>query len=239
MMRSKNPASSQHLGRRRGNDLESSGVKKNIVAIFAHPDDEAFGPAGTLIEFAKTYDVYILCATCGEEGLPSGASAQIRAKELENSAKILGVKKVYFLGFRDGTLSNALYHKLAQKIESKLNLLKPKTLITFEPRGISGHIDHITVSMVTSYIFYKLPFIKTLLYYCISEAERKLIKDYFIYFPPGYKKDEIDKVVDISKQWSQKVQAMMTHQSQVKDAQRILEIRKHLPKKEYFIVLKK
>lgn len=213
--------------------------RKTIVAIFAHPDDEAFGPSGTIATLAKTSDVYLLCATRGEAGLNDGHHIQlgkVREKELRKSAKILGVKKVYCLGFVDGTLSNSLYHTLAKKIEQKLNLLRPETIISFEPRGVSGHIDHITVAMVTCYVFNKLPFIKTLMQYCISIEARNKLKDYFIYFPPGYKKVDIDKTVDVSAVWDIKVKAMLAHKSQVKDAQRILRSRQGLPKEEYFLI---
>lgn len=212
---------------------------KTLVAVFAHPDDEAFGPAGTIAKFSKSHDVYILCATCGEAGGNNLRIAQIRSKELRKSAKILGVRGVYFLDFIDGTLSNSLYHNLAEKIEKKLTELKPQTILTYEPQGISGHIDHITVSMVTTFVFYKLPFVKTLLYYCIGDQTRSLIKDYFIYFPPGYKKSEIDKIVDIKDVWDAKVKAMMAHKSQIQDAKRILEMQKKMPKEEYFMVLTK
>ena len=43
-------------------------MRPSVVAIFAHPDDEAFGPAGTLKKLSETNDVYILCATKGHEG---------------------------------------------------------------------------------------------------------------------------------------------------------------------------
>ncbi|MBI4159549.1 PIG-L family deacetylase [Candidatus Wolfebacteria bacterium] len=84
---------------------------KTIVCIFAHPDDEAFGPGGTIAKLAKKNRVYIICATKGEAGKDSrrkkmGVLHDHRASELVASAKILGVKKVYFLGFKDGTLSN-------------------------------------------------------------------------------------------------------------------------------------
>ena len=213
--------------------------RKSLVAVFAHPDDEAFGPAGTLYKYSQTHDVYILCATRGEAGGNHERLSQIRTKELLKSAKILGIKKVYFLGFADGTLNNAIYNQLADKIEKKLRQLRPETIMTFEPRGISGHIDHIVVSMVTTYVFYKSPTIHKLLYYCISEDERKLIKDYFIYFPPGYRRSEIDEVVDISDVWDIKLAAMKAHQSQRADAQKILKILKKLPEEEHFLVLLK
>lgn len=213
--------------------------KKTIVAVFAHPDDEAFGPSGTLAKLSKTNDVYLLCATRGEEGGNNKRLGEIRAKELKESAKIIGIKRVYFLGYRDGTLSNSIYHKLAGKIEKKLKELRPHTVITFEQKGVSGHIDHITVSMVTTFVFKKLPFVKTLLYYCMRQDERRKIDDYFIYFPPGYKASEIDKTVNIKDVWETKVRAMNVHKSQVQDAKRILEILKTLPKEEYFLEIKK
>lgn len=211
--------------------------RKVIVGIFAHPDDESFGPSGTIAKFAKTHDVYIICATKGESGMgPEKKLGAIRAKELRESAKILGVKYVHFLGFHDGTLSNNLYHKLAAKIEKKLKELKPEILITTEPQGISGHIDHITVSMVTSYVFKKLPFIKKLMYYCIDEKAAAKMHRYFIYFPPGYKRSQVDKIIDIEKYWPIKKQAMFAHKSQIEDARKVLARMENLKKEEYFLI---
>ena len=215
--------------------MQSTNPTKSIVAIFAHPDDEAFGPAGTIFKYSKVNDIYLLCATRGEAGSNQKRIAHVREKELKESAKILGVKQVFFLGFIDGTLSNSIYHKLAEKIEKHLRILKPETIITYEPRGISGHIDHIVVSMVTTFVFYRLSFIKTLLYYCRSSANSKRLNNYFIYFPPGYRREEIDKVVDIEKEWPTKVKAMMAHKSQRHDAERILKSLEKLPKEECFL----
>ncbi len=218
-------------------------MKKNFVCVFAHPDDEAFGPGGTIAQLAKTHNVYILCATKGQaqkstkkEGDELG---KIRSEELLRSAKILGVKKVYFLGFRDGTLCNNFYHKLTAKIQEKLEKYKPESIMTFEPRGISGHIDHITVSMATSFVFKKSPFVKKLLYYCILEKYSKLREEYFIYFPPGYQESDIDEVIDTKDVWETKVRAMQQHQSQIGDVKRILKIQSKFPKKEYFTMLTK
>lgn len=218
-------------------------MRKTIVCVFAHPDDEAFGPSGTIYKLSKDNDVYILCATKGQAGQDSRSETSVslttkRAQELKSSAKILGVKKVYFLGFRDGTLSNNLYHKLAEKVRFHLEILKPEIVITFEPHGVSGHIDHITVSMATTYVVKKLSFVKELWYHCIKRRRAEFMKDYFIYFPPGYTDAEIDKVVDISDVWDIKVKAMYQHESQLHDAERILKVADQFPKEEYFLVNK-
>lgn len=215
-------------------------MKKNFVCIFAHPDDEAFGPAGTIMKLSLDYDVYLLCATRGEAGQNSLEEqlelGEIRKKELRESANFLGVKEVYFLDFIDGTLSNSLYHDLASKIEKHLRELKPEGIMTFEPKGISGHIDHITVAMATHFVFQKLSFIKELWQLCAPFNFSVHVKNYFIYFPPGYKRDEVDKIVDITDVWEKKIQAMMIHKSQNSDAKRLLKLWENVPKEEYFLI---
>ncbi len=209
--------------------------KKITFAVFAHPDDEAFGPAGTLAKLSTTNDVYLLCATNGEKGKGPNNLSKIRQKELLASAKILGIKKVFFLGFGDGTLNNSLYHKLAAKIEKLVKNLKPSTIITYEPLGISGHIDHITVSLVTTYVAKKFSFIKKIMYHCVRFQEADAMRNYFIFHPPGFYKEQIDEVVNISKEWEQKKQAILCHKSQVADINKILARLEKLPKEEYFL----
>lgn len=219
--------------------------RRTIVAVFAHPDDETFGPSGTLYKLAQENDVYVICATSGEAGenhrtrKSKRTIAQIRRDELRRSAKILGIKRAYFLGFEDGTLSNNLYHQIAEKVEKKLKVLKPDTLITFEPKGISGHIDHIAIAMITTFVFRKLSFVTTLMYHATLKERAATRHDYFIYFPPGYDRSEFDEIVNISDVWEVKVAAMREHKSQIKDMQNILENSKNFPKEEYFFVLKK
>ncbi len=218
-------------------------MKKRVVCVFAHPDDEAFGPSGTIYKLSKKYDVYLLCATKGEIGKDSSSNGEIlsktRAEELRRSAKVLGIKKVYFLGFIDGQLSNSNYHKLVLKIEGYVKKIKPEIILTQELRGISGHIDHIVVSSTTSFVFMKHKFIKELWYVVMPDKHAEIFgKDYFVFWPPGYKKDEITKVVDVSDVWKTKIEAMIQHVSQRHDFERIIKIRENLPKEEYFVIKK-
>lgn len=220
-------------------------MKKTAVAIFAHPDDEAFGPAGTIHKLTKDYDVYILCATKGEIGETSTENKkplhEVRADELRKSAKILGVKKVFFLGFIDGTLSNSQYHTLAAAIEKHLKKLKPELILTMNQNGGSGHIDHIVVSMVASYEFERLPFIKKIMYTAQSiEATEKAAKyPYFIYRPQGLPRDQIHEIIDVTDVWEIKIDAMKQHASQKHDYTRITKMREGLPQEEYFLVKKR
>jgi len=224
--------------------MKGAKIKKRLAlaAIFAHPDDEAFGPGGTLARFAKKNDVYILCATKGQAGKDSRSAQKrtlgdVRADELRRSAKILGVKKVFFLDYEDGMLSNSIYHELAGRIARILKKITPEIILTFEPRGISGHIDHIAVSMISSFVYERMRGAEVILYHCITkERAEAQKKGYFIYIPPGYRRDEIDLVVHTKDVWDVKVRAMREHTSQAHDILRILKRAEKFPKEEYFLL---
>jgi LmbE family N-acetylglucosaminyl deacetylase len=221
---------------------------KPVVGIFAHPDDEAFGPSGTLAKFAKEgRDVYIICVTKGDAGDnysdKTNNLTDIREEELKASAKELGVKEVIFLDFKDGTLSNNLYHEVAAKLQGKLEKLEPEILITLEPHGVSGHLDHIAVSFITTFVFKKLSFVKELWYYALTQEAQKVntrhLGEYFVYFPPGYKKEDISKTIDVAPFWEQKASSMRQHGSQKPDVDANLKTFDVLPKEENFIILTK
>lgn len=215
-----------------------------VVAIFAHPDDESFGPGGTLAKLAKNNDIYTICVTGGGAGQNARKRttrklSEIRKDEYRNASKILGIKKGYCLKYEDGTLSNSLYHEIAHKIDHIVKKLNPEILMTFEPKGVSGHIDHIAVSMITTYVFRNNPQIEKLMYYCILNTRReKYLDDYFIYFPEGYKINEIDLEVDTAKTFSTKIEAIKAHKSQKEDADRIIKSLLSMPSKEYFLISK-
>ncbi len=218
-----------------------------VLGVFAHPDDEAFFTGGTIATLAQDHDVYTICITngdAGENSLDKSDSEQlsleeIRKAELLEAAKILGIKKTFFLGYKDGTLSNNLYHEIAGKIKNLVDDLKPEILITFEPRGVTGHIDHVATSMITSYVFERAKSVKELWYFCYTEEQRKKVKEYFIYWPPGYGESEISKKIDIESIWETKVRAMHAHASQRHDVDRILSRFENLPKEENFQIIKK
>lgn len=218
-------------------------MKKTIVCIFAHPDDESFGPGGTIIKLAKENTVYIICVTDGDAGqcdlVEKEVLGEVRKKELLASAKILGIKKVFFLGYHDGMLSNNFYQEISLKIENLLYQLKPDKLLTFEQRGLSGHLDHIAVSMITTFIFEKIASVKELWYFCNSNVLTNHVKNYFVYFPKGYERETFDQVIDTTAVWDTKIKAMQEHKSQKADLVWWSDILDKVPREEYFMIVRK
>ena len=223
--------------------------KPIAFVILAHPDDEAFGPAGTIALLSREYEVYLLCATKGEKGenhsVKKGSIFDIREKELRNSASILGIKDVYFLGIKDGELCNNMYHEVADKIQVYVGKLNPSLFMTVEPHGVSGHLDHIAISFISTFVYRRSSAVKEIWYNCIDRIQSVGTRDYFVYFPPGYKNEDIDKTVDVASVWDKKVAAIKAHESQQKDVNRILlqmnalYILRGFKKVEFFLVSKK
>jgi len=208
-----------------------------IACVFAHPDDEAFGPGGTIAKLAADHEVHLVCVTDGD--VANTGLGTIRAQELAASAKILRVHQVHHLGFADGSLSNANYHQVAAAIQSILDQLRPESLLTFDENGLSGHLDHIAITSILNWLFPKLDYLRRILYFCQRDQERKHIRDYFVYMPPGRDRSEVQVVEDISAVWDAKVAAMRAHVSQSGDCEWILSIITGLPKEEWFRVRSK
>ena len=84
--------------------------KGSLLGVFAHPDDESFGPGGTLARYAgEGYDVHVIIATDGIAGSVEESTtiqeheslAQVRSAELSNAAVALGVTTIWSLPYRD------------------------------------------------------------------------------------------------------------------------------------------
>jgi LmbE family N-acetylglucosaminyl deacetylase len=216
--------------------------RPGLLFVFAHPDDDAFGPAGSLILLKEKYDIYFLCATRGEAGTNHSKKqdAQIqdlREQEAIASSQVIGAKDIHFLDFLDGSLCNNTYHSLTKAIQGYVERYKPEVLMTFEPRGVSGHLDHIAVSLATHYVFKHTPEIKKLMLYCNSRRQTDtLLKQYFIYVPHGYEAHEIDEVYDISSVWERKVEAIRCHKTQLKDAKNLLSHPRVMFMEDHFLI---
>ena len=126
--------------------------------IFAHPDDESMGMGGTLAKYAaEGVETYYVCGTRGERGwfgleehYPGPhALGEIRARELENAVRELGVQGLSFLDYIDGALDQADPGEAIGKIAAHIRRVRPQVVVTFPPDGNYGHPDHIAVGQLT------------------------------------------------------------------------------------------
>ena len=112
-------------------------MKLDILAIGAHPDDVEMSCGATLAkEISLGKKVGILDLTRGELG--TRGSAEIRDKEAQDAAKILGVSMRHNLEFADGFFENNLVTQL--EIVKIIRKYRPEIVLcnAIEDR----HIDH-------------------------------------------------------------------------------------------------
>src|SRR3990172_3193285 len=144
-----------------------------MLAVLAHPDDESFGPGGTLALYAaRGVQVHLLCATRGEVGtvdpeLMAGhpTIGDLRQTELECAAAHLGLAAVHFLGYRDSgmpgspdnrhpqALAAAPIEQVAAAVVEWIRRIRPQVVITFDPIGGYRHPDHIACHNATVLAF--------------------------------------------------------------------------------------
>ncbi len=147
---------------------------RRLLAVLAHPDDESFGPGGTLALYARRgVDVHLACATRGELGsapkeLLAGHAdvAALRERELDCAAAELGLSAVHLLGYRDSgmpgspdnqhprALAAAPLDQVAAQVTQLIRQIRPQVVITFDPMGGYRHPDHIAVHRATLEAFH-------------------------------------------------------------------------------------
>ncbi|TMB98948.1 MAG: GlcNAc-PI de-N-acetylase [Chloroflexi bacterium] len=142
-----------------------------LLLVHAHPDDEAISTGGVMMKArADGHRVVLVTATRGEVGEIYNMDekstrprlGEVRAAELENASRILGVNRGEFLDYRDsgmvGTADNenpASFHQAplneaATKLATILREEKPEVVVTYAEDGVYGHPDHIKAHFVTN-----------------------------------------------------------------------------------------
>jgi N-acetyl-1-D-myo-inositol-2-amino-2-deoxy-alpha-D-glucopyranoside deacetylase len=142
-----------------------------LLLVHAHPDDEAISTGGAMMKAkGEGHRVVLVTSTRGEAGeiynMDEKATrprlGEVRTKELETAAKILGVDRLEVLGYRDsgmvGTPENddprsfhqASLDEAAAKLASILRAERPDVVVTYDADGTYGHPDHIKAHLVTN-----------------------------------------------------------------------------------------
>jgi LmbE family N-acetylglucosaminyl deacetylase len=127
---------------------------RTLLGVWAHPDDEAFLSAGLMAEHVARGDrVVVVTATLGEHGTdhpgrwPPARLAARRHRELRRSLAAVGVREYHLLGFEDGACRNG---DGTDAIARHIADVRPDTIVTFGPDGLTGHPDHRAISRWTT-----------------------------------------------------------------------------------------
>ena len=129
-----------------------------LVAVVAHPDDEALIAGGTLALAARAGTATgVVSLTRGELGPIAPASlaegetlAEARARELAASARELGLDWVRCLRHGDGELGWEDALAIGRELADVLQPHRPAVVLTFGDDGLYGHPDHVATRLIVA-----------------------------------------------------------------------------------------
>jgi len=210
-----------------------------VLGVWAHPDDDIYLTAGLMALGVERGDrVVDVTATRGEGGSldeerwPPDSMASVRTDELLRSLEILGVKEHRFLeGPVDVDMRTPLDERGAQQVREIVADLRPETILTFGPDGMTGHEGHKSVCRWTTDAFHAAAPDGARLFYAtttpdwVARWEAQLAP--FEIFLPGYPettpRDDLaisfrlpDELLD------RKFAAIQAHESQVEGLVEVL-----------------
>ena len=151
-------------------------VGYRVMAVHAHPDDEAITMGGSLADLAvRGADVLVVTCTLGEEGEVIGEPYQqltvdhadqlggFRIRELADSLTAIGARGVFLGGagcYRDSGMAGSAAHEhprafvrggqgSVDKLAELMAAQRPHLVLTYGPDGGYGHPDHIRAHEIT------------------------------------------------------------------------------------------
>lgn len=214
-------------------------MKKIIVAIFAHPDDEAFGPSGYLVDQVHSgADLHLLTLTLGQHGENPDTVPDLgatREQEWLESGRLMGATSQHQLGFVDGNLDNQTMLIAAQKIEHIVHEILTSyddsvriEFLTNDFNGITGHIDHIVAARAAALVFFR-QYNQDVRYTrfrqaCIPRHAMPSVSTDWLFVEPGRQTAEISETVDTTAYQKQIIDIIRAHKSQRTDGEMHIRI---------------
>jgi LmbE family N-acetylglucosaminyl deacetylase len=142
-----------------------------LMAVHAHPDDEASSTGGVLAAYAEQ-GIRTVLVTCtngefgdapggvkpGQDGHDEQEVARLRMAELRESCKILGVHDLEVLGYHDSGMHDWDYKdrpdafckiptdEVAARIAGLMERYRPQVVVTYDDKGPYQHPDHVHAS---------------------------------------------------------------------------------------------
>jgi LmbE family N-acetylglucosaminyl deacetylase len=171
----------------------------NVLVIGSHPDDYELGAGGTIKMHTNHGDsIYSIIMSNGEH-IGNGKE---RKKEAIKSAEFLGIRKVFFLGFKDTKVPNGI--NAIRKIEKIIKKYDISRVYTHSFKD--NHQDHRNTSRATLSASRN---VKQILFYESPSSD--------VDFRPTF-------FVDITNFIQDKITALMLYKSLLKMKKRYLEI---------------
>ncbi|MGZ5405403.1 MAG: PIG-L deacetylase family protein [Nocardioides sp.] len=142
-------------------------ANRTLACVFAHPDDDAYGAAGSVALHADDPDFrfVLVHATFGEggdirDGFPATRQTLGSIRKAEDEAAWVALGRIpdrhEWLGLPDGAVDGIPFEDVVAAVTRILEEEDPSVVVTFGPDGIFGHPDHIAIGAATDEAFARL-----------------------------------------------------------------------------------
>ncbi len=182
-------------------------LKLDILILSVHPDDAELGCAGTILKhIALGKKVGIVDLTRGELG--TRGSAEIRAEEAAESARILGLSVRENIGIPDGFFENNKEYQL--KVIEAIRKYQPEIIITnaYHDR----HPDHGRANELVEAAAFLSGLRKIEIRFNDQILEAWRPKQVLHFIQDNYIKPDI--LVDVTEYWDKKIESIYAYGSQ-------------------------
>jgi N-acetylglucosamine malate deacetylase 2 len=195
-----------------------TGERLTLLAVFAHPEDEAFGPVGTLAKYASE-GVRVLTVTASREpALPSTAipvefisrtPAPLREKLC--SCLTCGTERICLLDRDSAEIRRADETTMEQRLVRLIREQQPQVVVTYGPEGVTCDPEHRLISRLATRAFHAsgdpmhypehlrdglYPFLPKKLYYCV--LPQSFLNRWDLHGLAGVPDDQVTTVLNVS-----------------------------------------
>ena len=190
---------------------------KVLAAVQAHADDIPFFCAGTVAKLIEEgYTGYLIQTTNDEKCGPTdsiGETVLSNEREVEALAKVLGLKKVFNLGYRNHRMDEVSPTELRARMIFLFRALKVDTVFTFNPWGHGEeNPDHYVTAQAVEAARWMAGMGKDYPEQVAAGFKPHTVRElYYWVARPG---QPYNRVVDISAQIHKKVASMSANKSQ-------------------------
>ena len=200
-----------------------------ILTVYAHPDDESFGPAALLAKYARQgARLSGLFATRGQHGEshlqppPSPAElGRLREMDLREAAALIGYTALEVLEYEDGRLAAVPADELQACVFQAIEHYRPTVVLTFGPGGITRHPDHIAIHRAATAAFHvarQAGLGVRELYYDALDPERARERGL-----ADLADGQPNTFIDVAETFAVKLEALRRHARHIADAREMVE----------------
>jgi LmbE family N-acetylglucosaminyl deacetylase len=217
-----------------------------VLFVYAHPDDESFGIAGTAMRLRDAgHETALITLTRGDVGnwferavgsWTPGDLATERAREWRCAVERIGFTYSRLLEWPDGGLARANVEEVTADVVGFIREVRPDVVCTFGPEGAgSEHDDHRAASFFAMRAFFRAA---DAAQYADRGAPHRAKRLFFNAAPwdPNLPFPALSPThrVDIGAYVERKAAAFECHRTQFKDRDRFYQLLELRGGKEYF-----